>query len=131
MSKDNGIYILRTKAENGNQYRVIQTKAIEKLWDSYIERDRIDSVVPTRIVECFGDTNYTSDANDALDIAVELLHKEGYCEYGIELINVDKSWIEIVKEAIILAYKEIEAIKSRHIIFEMDCLEELENIARM
>ena len=61
MSVDNGIYILKTK----DQYRVTHAQAIENIyWEydnkyAYYFNSANDKLVPTRVVEYWGDCKYT------------------------------------------------------------------------
>ncbi|MNI94224.1 hypothetical protein D3C73_1522880 [compost metagenome] len=68
-------------------------------------------MVPTRIVEQYGKLRYTRNVETALKIAA-LKEKQCYiCEYGIRILEVNKTWKQIVYEAKRLAPKEIESIK--------------------
>ena len=62
MSADNGIYILKLK----DQYRVAHLQAIENIYWSEFECDISTAkrynreIVPTRVVEMWGDCKFTS-----------------------------------------------------------------------
>jgi hypothetical protein len=107
MSADNGIYILKTK----DQYRVIHAQAIDNLWWSAINSESQREMVPTRIVEYYGDTKYTRDELKALQIANSMAKNTYILEYGIKTFEINKNWKQIVKEAKEMAPKEIEALK--------------------
>ena len=107
MSADNGIYILECK----DQYRVIHAQAIENLYYSFIDEHNRE-LVPTRIVEMYGDSRYTRDINMARNIAFSMEKRHSILEYGISSIKVDKTWYQIVQEAKQLAPLEIEAINN-------------------
>ena len=106
MSADNGIYILKTK----DQYRVIHAQAIENLYHSHINSYNSE-LVPTRIIEHYGDCRYTRDFDKAMKVATAMERRSGYTEYGIKIFHINKTWNQIVKEAKELAIKEIEKIK--------------------
>ncbi len=107
MSADNGIYILKTK----DQYRVIHAQAIENLYWSFITENEVHIIVPTRIIEYFGKSKYTSNYDLVKTIAFSMAKKIPVLEYGIKEIEVDQTWNQIVKEAKELALLEIKAIK--------------------
>ncbi len=106
MGADNGIYILKTK----DQYRVIHAQAIENLYYSHINPYNSE-LVPTRIIEHYGDCRYTRDFDKAMKVATAMERRSGYTEYGIKIFHVNKTWNQIVKEAKELAIKEIEKFK--------------------
>lgn len=106
MSADNGIYILKLK----DQCRVIETQAIDNLGWSFITFSSIRELVPTRVVEYYGESKYTHNFDMAMRVAVQMLKHTPICEYGIQIIQCNKTWKQVVKEAKELAPKEIEAI---------------------
>lgn len=106
MSADNGIYILKTK----DQYRVIHAQAIENLYYSHINPYNRE-LVPTRIIEHYGDCRYTRDFDKAMKVATAMERRSGCTEYGIKIFHVNKTWNQIVREAKSLALKEIERFK--------------------
>ena len=110
MSADNGIYILKTK----DQYRVIHAQAIDNLSWSLIKRDSQREMVPTRIVEYYGNSRYTRDAEIAQKVAFAMSRKYPVLEYGISILRINKTWNQIVKEAKELAPRELEVLKSRN-----------------
>jgi hypothetical protein len=110
MSADNGIYILKTK---DNQYRVIHAQAIENLYFSFLDSEN-KALVPTRIVEYFGDCKFTWKFEIASKVAFSMEQSTPICEYGIKTIHVDKTWKEIIKEAKELAVLEMEEVMKRN-----------------
>jgi len=108
MSADDGIYILETK----DQYRVIHTQAIDNLWWSHIDRRSHSELIPTRIVEYYGQLKSYKTKDEVKNRAFELydLSKPYDPEYGIQTISIDKTWDQILTEAKELAPLEIEAI---------------------
>ena len=108
MSADNGIYILKTKE---GQHRVIHAQAIENLWWSFTKMGTGETICPTRVVELFGDCQYTYNRNIGRSIAFSMAGNISILEYGIREIYIDMTWNEIIKEAKINAVDEIEAIK--------------------
>lgn len=108
MSADNGIYILKLK----DQYRVIEAQAIGNLYWSFSTFSESEDLVPTRLVEYYGTSKYTRNFDMAMRIATLMLKHVSICEYGIQIIQCNKTWKRVVREAKELAPKEIEAIKS-------------------
>lgn len=106
MSADNGIYILKTK----DQYRVIQTQAVENLYWSFLDFNSQEELVPTRIVEHYSKSKYTYNQNTVRDIAFNMARRTP-TEYGVNELIINKTWEQIVKEAKELAPLEIESIK--------------------
>lgn len=110
MSADNGVYILKTK----DQYRVTDAHAIENLYWSFIDFDMKDEYVPTRLVEYFGHTRYTRDFEKAMKVANAIARSLPILEYGIQILPVNKTWKQIVKEAKELAVQELEVLKNEN-----------------
>ena len=91
MSADNGVYILKTK---DNQIRVIETKAIENIFDFYGE------YIPKQVNRYFGNVPHTKDMNVANSIAQRLYRQLEVCEYGIRILpEYNKTWKEILRES--------------------------------
>jgi hypothetical protein len=107
LSADNGIYILKTR---DNQYRVIHAQGISLNW-SFLLFKNTDKLIPTRVIELFGQSRYTYNQNLARGIAFSMAEKI-YTEYGISEIPINKTWKQIVKEAKEFAPLEIEAINN-------------------
>lgn len=107
MSADNGIYILKCK----DQYRVIHAQAIDNLWWTPLNPNN-QELVPTRLVEYYGNSRYTRDAEKAMQVATAIERKWKWTEYGIRTFTINKTWKQIVKEAKELAPKEIEILKT-------------------
>ena len=108
MSADNGIYILKTK---DGQYRVIHTQAIDNLWWSHIKGELNNQPVSTRIVEYFGEVNPFYNLEKARDIAFNMVKRYVPLEHGVNEIEIDKTWYDILEEAKSLAKKEIEYLQ--------------------
>lgn len=93
MSADNGVYILKT----GKQYRVKHLTSINRLyWDSATAKTK-DTMQPDMIMTLFGDCKYTYDANTAIRIALNVCKKLDYCEYGVVVLDAERSWGSICK----------------------------------
>lgn len=113
MSADNGIYILKTK----DQYRVAHLRAIDYVtWsmidgDWYKNEETRGKLVPTRVVEMWGNCKFTRDGGKALTLAHKWANSLPICEYGVKVIIYNKTWKQILKDARIYAKKEIEFIK--------------------
>ena len=96
MSMDNGIYILATK---DGQNRVIHTKAIDCIVDSFENDEPGETINPIRIIEFFGKAPATRNYEKAMGIAHSMLRVKtrelGYVEYGIHKISVNKKWKQL------------------------------------
>ena len=122
MSADNGIYVLKTK----DQYRVAHLQAIDNVYWSAIDGKQI-KLVPTRVVELWGDCKFTRDGDKALSIAHKWEGSLPICEYGVCVITYNKTWEQILKDAQEYAKKEIERIKSwnQENLWNMDKLQKI------
>lgn len=93
MSADNVIYILKT----GKQYRVAHLSYSRILyWDAKTHHYR-DTMCPYQIVDAFGQSKFTYSAEKAFNIGLAM-QKQIDTEYGVVLLDAEKSWEEIVKE---------------------------------
>lgn len=112
MSADNGIYVLKTK----DQYRVAHLQAIDNVTWSVIDGDWYSNeetrckLVPTRVVEMWGNCKFTRDEGKALSLAHKWANSLPICEYGVNVITYNKTWKQILKDAREYAKKEIEFI---------------------
>lgn len=115
MSADNGIYILKTK----DQYRVAHLQAIDNITCSLINGDwscddkTRNKIVPTRVVEMWGNCKYTRDRGKALDIAHKWADSLPICEYGVNIITYNKTWKHILEDARAYAKKEINFLSKK------------------
>jgi hypothetical protein len=93
MSSDNGIYILNLK----DQFRVIETNAIENIhWDDKLGKAS-PTPVPKRVVEYFQNAKPFKSKSLALDFACEIEDDIDILEYGICNIKMkDHTWDEVV-----------------------------------
>lgn len=107
MSADNGIYILKTK----DQYRVAHFTNSENMYYSAITDTYDNEIVSSRVVELWGDSKFTRKESVALHLAHNWASKLQICEYGVNLIKVNKTWKEITKDAKTYAKREIDIIK--------------------
>lgn len=111
MSADNGIYILKTK----DQYRVTHTQGIDYIYGSVIKNKfSVNSRTkynPVRVVEVWADCKYTRDESLALKIAHGWALRLPVCEYGVNLINYNKTWKHILEDAKECVKEEIEYIE--------------------
>ena len=103
MSADNGIYILKTK----DQYRVAHLCAIDNVTWSVIDGDwctdmnKKGKLVPTRVVEMWGNCKYTRNKNKAFEIAHKWDSSLPICEYGVNVIiqclHMRKIFIQLIQ----------------------------------
>ena len=118
MSADNGIYILKTK----DQYRIIHAQAIENIyWEhdnryAYYSNCGTNRLVPSRVVEFWGNSKYTKDEAIAFKVAHAMLNKIerncGICEYGIRTFTYNKTWKHILEDAKNKAKIELDYLKN-------------------
>lgn len=129
MSADNGIYILKLK----DQCRVAHLQAIDNIYWSEFESDITTAkrynreIIPTRVVEMWGDCKFTRSYEKALEIANNWCNHMWICEYGVNTITYDKTWKQVLQEAMKFAKKEIELIKSKNAdrFYAMDKLQKM------
>lgn len=114
MSADNGIYVLKTK----DQFRVAHLQAIDNVtWsvidgDWYSNEETRGKLVPTRVVEMWGNCKFTRNEGKALSLAHKWASRLPICEYGVNVITYNKTWKQILKDAREYAKKEIEFINN-------------------
>lgn len=108
MSADNGIYILKTK----DQYRVAHFSNAEYMNYSIVKGSYENKIIPTRAVELWGDSKFTRRESIALHLAHNWANELLICEYGVNVVEVNKTWKELMKDAKIYARREIDAIKN-------------------
>ncbi|MDD4779109.1 MAG: hypothetical protein PHT02_00700 [Tissierellia bacterium] len=109
MSADNGVYILKTK----DQYRVIHTQAIERVFSDYNKR----LLNPMEVVLIWGNCKYTRSKEKAYEIAME---RKNYTEYGIRTFEYKKTWKHIVEDAKKAAEIEKQSLKKSDDIHSYD-----------
>lgn len=108
MSADNGVYILKTK----DQYRVAHFQNAEYMNHSAITGEYGNEIIPTRIIELWGDSKFTKKENVALHVAHRWAESLKICEYGVNIVRVNKTWNELMKDAVPYAKREMEAIRN-------------------
>lgn len=89
MSADNGVYILKLK----DQCRIRETKGIDRLFNSF------DKPIPSRLYREFRDAEQTKDMNEAVTVAERIYKLLPYCEKGIVVIILDRTWNYYKKKA--------------------------------
>ena len=96
MSSDNGIYILKTKAEkpvpeSDFEYRVAHVGGIENIyWDPKAgEENRTGQFTPEIAFECFGDAPMFRAYVNALEYAHSLAEEISPLEYGVCTLDHD------------------------------------------
>ena len=92
MSADNGIYILQTDSDNGPEYRVAYSHAIDNIYGKFNEETcRYDGDIQN-MVSIFGESQVFHTLNEALDFAEEMEHNNEYLEDGICVISNFKDY---------------------------------------
>jgi hypothetical protein len=95
MSADNGIYILCSQCEQGNEYRVAHCLAIDNI---YYDPD-CDGFNSKVLVEYFKECNVFTDETMAMDFALKLYQEVGFTEYGIVHINLPRNFKYYLEKA--------------------------------
>ena len=109
MSADNGIYILRTADK---QHRVLHMQAVDNLYFSYIYTHcDLNSFNSARLLEYYGSCKHTKNFEKALKIANQIKHQVEFVEYGIQIIQSNNTWEQIVEDGIKIIREEIECLK--------------------
>ena len=131
MSADNGIYILKLK----DQYRVAHLSAIDNVY--YCEMASVEDneyacrnhkLIPTRVVEMWGDCKYTRNFKKALEIANKWCSSLFVCEYGVNVITCNQTWEELLIDATAFAKCELaNIIINNHT--DLYCMDKLQKIA--
>lgn len=120
---NNGIYILKAK----DQCRAMYINDIESLYFSYINFENEKELVPTRLIEIFGNGK-CENFKGAMKTAIGIKDR---CGEKIHILRVNKTWGEITKEARKLATEEIKSIEKNNDgrwniqIFELKLMEEI------
>ena len=113
MSADNTILTLHLKDE----FRVGHFQAVDNLWYTLRNTEQEENPVSARLFEYFKDkhsipatvTNLEAETI-ALERAKRLYKEIGYVEYGISFLEVDKTFREIVLEALDQVKEEIAIV---------------------
>jgi hypothetical protein len=98
MSADNGVYILYTDSEEGPEYRVAYSQAIDNIYGKFNdETGKYDGNIES-IKQTFSDSRVHSDLNDAVDEAEEIGYDFEYLEDGICIISDFKDYGYLFKK---------------------------------
>ena len=99
MSADNGIYILKTPADDGEgfEYRVRHAQAIDNIyWDDTAPGHNNPDGVPEIVVEYFGKCDVLTEEEahkKAFELEEEVLNDDfGILEYGVSTIELPYSF---------------------------------------
>ena len=90
MSANNGVFILKTK----NNYRVTYCGCVESL-----SPDSNGKIDPIEVVDAFKNVRTTKSFETAYQIAKAMVHNSWYVEYGIKVIEYNKYWWQIERDA--------------------------------
>lgn len=94
MSADNGVYILVTPTDDGYEYRVTETSAIENLnWDESIgdETNDEDVIIKNARGTWHGAKIYYK-RGETLEAAHDLYKSLPICEYGVSEIHINRKF---------------------------------------
>lgn len=109
MSADNTIVILKLS----DQYRVMEMGAFENLYWSHSTQDVTDKLIPSRIFEYFKTAKTFVEEIDARAYS-EKLYKSSYIvEYGIQTIEINKTWAKLLELSRDVLLKEKMDVLSR------------------
>lgn len=103
MSADNAILFLSLK----DQFRVTMGFAIDNLYYSWSDSPRSESLVLPRIFSYFKKAKSFDNRSDALNYAYKLYNNQIILEYGIVYLDVNKTWLQVLK----LAREELNSEK--------------------
>lgn len=67
--------------------------------DWYSNEETRGKLVPTRVVEMWGNCKFTRDEGKALSLAHKWASRLPICEYGVNVITYNKTWKQILKNA--------------------------------
>lgn len=90
MSADNGVYILKT---NDGQFRVGYAEGY-----GCIMPEDINSEIALSI---WGNQKYTRDERKAYQIAYGKANSVSLCEYGVQMMYIDKTWNELISDGVV------------------------------
>lgn len=86
MSADNGIYVLETTGENGQEYRIAYSHAIDNIYGDF-DPETNHWVGNTNFMDhVFGQSKVYYDIVEAMDEAEKLAEQYTYLEDGVCLI---------------------------------------------
>lgn len=102
--QNGGIYILRLKGE----YRITYIPNVENLNWSFLSLTVEKHFIPTRIYEWYTNCNVCVGYKNAIKTAIDIKRR---CKSKIFIIQVNKTWNEIMEEARFLAEKELEVLR--------------------
>lgn len=109
MSADNTIVILKLS----DQYRVMEMGAFENLYWSHSTEDITDKLIPSRVFEYFKNAKVFFEESDA-KVYAEKLYKSSYIvEYGIQTIEINKTWGKLLELSRDVLLKEKMDVLSR------------------
>lgn len=109
MSADNAIIILKLT----DQYRVMEIGAFENLYWSHSTESLEDKPIPSRVFEHFKSAKIFYEETDARAYS-EKLYKSNYIvEYGIQTIEINKTWAKLLELSRDILLKEKMDILSR------------------
>lgn len=97
MSADNGIYVLLTETDEGPEYRVAYTQAIDNIYGKFNEETHKYDGDLQAIKSVFGETPVFYSLNEALDHAESMEENQEYLEDGICVISEFKDYGYIFK----------------------------------
>lgn len=109
MSADNTIVILNLS----DQYRVQEVWAFENLYWSHSTEDMSDKLIPSRVFEYFKDAKVFFEESDAKTYAEKLYKSKYIVEYGIQTIEINKTWAKLLELSRDILLKEKMDVLSR------------------
>lgn len=109
MSADNTIVILKLS----DQYRVREVGAFEHLYWSHSTEDMADKLIPSRVFEYFKNAKVFFEESDAKTYAEKLYESSHIVEYGIQTIEINKTWAKLLELSRDVLLKEKMDVLSR------------------
>lgn len=109
MSADNAIIILKLK----DQFRVTKIWNFQNLYWSHSTETIATDLIPSRIFEYFKDAKVFGEELNARNYSEKLYNSSSIVEYGIQTIEINKSWAKLLELSREVLLKEKMDVLSR------------------
>ncbi len=117
MSADNGIYILKTAAQEGGgyEYRVTHAQAIENIYYDVSSGEQWEHFIPEIAFQYFGECQVFTDDREALLYAHRQAEEYPVLEYGVCVLDHPEEVFQtFATEQLEFFEAEAEAVMERH-----------------
>lgn len=109
MSADNAIIILKLT----DQYRVMEMSAFENLYWSHSTQSLEENIIPSRVFEYFKTAKTFFEESDAKKYSEKLYESSHIVEYGIQTVEINKTWAKLLELSRDVLLKEKMDVLSR------------------